>query len=846
MLSRGDDKDAPVLPPELERDIFELTARSYKGMAVVLTLVSRRVQFWIETKLYETITLSTRELSTAFLYTVHARPKSFFTTAVKSLCIPGDIRQEDALEVMIACQGVVNLAYWISDHRKLPAPFPAIASLRPQRLSINTCGLFGDVNPPDFSHAFFERVTHLEIVDWPWMTISLVGSRFELLPFLTHLALDLDRYDEPVMNQLRRILDTCHNLNVLMCLVPNERDVVEASVALEVLNDVGGKVVILADSEVLDNWEGSLVGGSDACQWTFAETIIAERRKKVLVMDLMMDMNMNTTPRPTSDATVAQYFGEPANISNLSWDEADHRYDSQAPLELPQAPPLGSWTDEDMREYLIDNHPRVAEDHELELAFSDHSNAATSESKSHGSSHSHSTGESQFAAQTEWQGFSVALTGQGHAAPPPHLQLANQAAGFENMTHRDSCDALFMQASLDINQTVNPATFNEMMSNLQVNSRPSPLSSSSSSLPPLDPPFVPISDLHPPYIPNQVSDARTFPSHEAPKNFHTRKRSRGTKARARGVTKGQVGRGEAKNVIKAEVKPSSSSRTKRRTPSFSSSEASDGGLPISKRPRRSVVSKLQTKEFLNTMLDDGESDADGSDVYTPSRSPSPDLSWSDFESSPVLSRPRRKFPKGEQAKKALPIGAADALAQFSRKSSTPTSSCSTDLDGEWDSGASGSGSKKNRTIPLPVPVPNLIKSSRGRKVPYVNIRAARGLPIDIDAHKSDDEGKVVRGGASRRGRGGAKARGLNRTFVCTVAGCGKCFVRGEHLKRHVRSIHTNEKRSFISGCSYRRILLTIVFPIYLAYPCPYNTCDKSFSRRDNLGQHVRLHLLGPT
>lgn len=87
-----------------------------------------------------------------------------------------------------------------------------------------------------------------------------------------------DRYDEPVMNQLRRILDTCHNLNVLMCLVPNERDVVEASVALEALNDVGGKVVILADSEVLDNWEGSLVGGSDACQWTFAETIIAERR----------------------------------------------------------------------------------------------------------------------------------------------------------------------------------------------------------------------------------------------------------------------------------------------------------------------------------------------------------------------------------------------------------------------------------------------------------------------------------------------------------------------------------------------------------------------------------------
>lgn len=30
--------------------------------------------------------------------------------------------------------------------------------------------------------------------------------------------------------------------------------------------------------------------------------------------------------------------------------------------------------------------------------------------------------------------------------------------------------------------------------------------------------------------------------------------------------------------------------------------------------------------------------------------------------------------------------------------------------------------------------------------------------------------------------------------MCEVNGCGKCFARGEHLKRHVRSIHTNEKR----------------------------------------------------
>ena len=37
-----------------------------------------------------------------------------------------------------------------------------------------------------------------------------------------------------------------------------------------------------------------------------------------------------------------------------------------------------------------------------------------------------------------------------------------------------------------------------------------------------------------------------------------------------------------------------------------------------------------------------------------------------------------------------------------------------------------------------------------------------------------------------------------RMYMCKVAGCGKCFARGEHLKRHVRSIHTNEKRESLT------------------------------------------------
>ncbi|KAH7874345.1 uncharacterized protein C8R40DRAFT_1047618 [Lentinula edodes] len=97
------------------------------------------------------------------------------------------------------------------------------------------------------------------------------------------------------------------------------------------------------------------------------------------------------------------------------------------------------------------------------------------------------------------------------------------------------------------------------------------------------------------------------------------------------------------------------------------------------------------------------------------------------------------------------------------------------------------GRRKSNSLPVPIPIPNLTKKSRGRRVPT--------------ASTLDNSGKGV------------------RVHTCKVPGCGKCFARGEHLKRHVRSIHTYDK----------------------PHKCPYPGCGKDFSRHDNLGQHMRVH-----
>jgi len=105
---------------------------------------------------------------------------------------------------------------------------------------------------------------------------------------------------------------------------------------------------------------------------------------------------------------------------------------------------------------------------------------------------------------------------------------------------------------------------------------------------------------------------------------------------------------------------------------------------------------------------------------------------------------------------------------------------------------------RTRTAP-PVPVPNLTKKSRGRRVP-----TKVGSEWDtVEKETSPKEG-VQKG---------------SRVYVCKVEDCGKCFSRGEHLKRHIRSIHTHEK----------------------PFKCSYPSCDKFFNRHDNLLQHQKVH-----
>lgn len=103
------------------------------------------------------------------------------------------------------------------------------------------------------------------------------------------------------------------------------------------------------------------------------------------------------------------------------------------------------------------------------------------------------------------------------------------------------------------------------------------------------------------------------------------------------------------------------------------------------------------------------------------------------------------------------------------------------------------------------------KRSRGRRPP---VRSDLTLDPEYDDEYpiayEPSEAQIAWAGLTKTGK-------VRKIFLCKVPGCGKCFKRGEHLKRHVRSIHTNER----------------------PFQCQWPTCLRLFSRHDNLNQHVR-------
>ncbi|KAJ7467055.1 hypothetical protein FB451DRAFT_1178298 [Mycena latifolia] len=190
------------LPYELEREIFELTARAHPKCAPQLALVSSYVQTWVEAVIYETIVLGApSNKQNLFWRTFTSRPPLFFSKKIRALHLTTGVSYSQARRIISVCTNLSSLTCWANPLTSREE-FCALLSPNLRHLSVNASILWSPTGPttgPDLAHPIFERLTHLEIVNPPswfdWAPL-LDGA----LPNLTHLAFgDLDAAHAPSM-----------------------------------------------------------------------------------------------------------------------------------------------------------------------------------------------------------------------------------------------------------------------------------------------------------------------------------------------------------------------------------------------------------------------------------------------------------------------------------------------------------------------------------------------------------------------------------------------------------------------------------------------------------------------
>ncbi|KAJ7456783.1 hypothetical protein B0H11DRAFT_225299 [Mycena galericulata] len=223
----------PFLPPELEREIFELVVaqdspydywlHQHVGDTVlVLPQVCRRVQSWIEPFIYERIAIlhnfNGRDPISKFLETIDARPASFFATHVKHLYLDPTIPLSVVQHILSVCTGAVSFGC----HHPYASLAPLLVPLPLQRLLVSEFTL---PSPPTDLPPWAASLTHLGLSQ---ARPSAPADTLARLPTLTHLAVDyaaLPNVESPGMGAaLAALLAAAPRLSALVLVTGAKTD----------------------------------------------------------------------------------------------------------------------------------------------------------------------------------------------------------------------------------------------------------------------------------------------------------------------------------------------------------------------------------------------------------------------------------------------------------------------------------------------------------------------------------------------------------------------------------------------------------------------------------------------
>ncbi|KAF8178345.1 hypothetical protein K438DRAFT_1844381 [Mycena galopus ATCC 62051] len=208
----------PYLPPELERQIFEIVALSRPKYIPTLMRISKRIKYWVEPLLYRVIVLSPHDLyrysrvedaksfppltTTDLLDHISVKSPSFFGSSVIHFYFDGDIPISTLDAILGARLGIDNLVFapgtYNAHYQQLLGRLRCL-----RRLAIYLRSLFQGSGAFNFTVPLFCNITHLEIWDdytaiqaeictglarMPRLTSTLHGIKMEYLVRLSTMT----------------------------------------------------------------------------------------------------------------------------------------------------------------------------------------------------------------------------------------------------------------------------------------------------------------------------------------------------------------------------------------------------------------------------------------------------------------------------------------------------------------------------------------------------------------------------------------------------------------------------------------------------------------------------------
>ncbi|KAK7051750.1 hypothetical protein R3P38DRAFT_2857193 [Favolaschia claudopus] len=262
----------PILPPELERMIFEICAQSLPVFTTRLMLVARRVNQWVEPFLYRVICIGIYSAVPGFpLFTpenfasmMARKSPEFLRKAVRHFMIEdGSGYPSGGRDFLNICTEVEDL--WLPYEDKSSVPSIQVLPLR--RLEID----FSQFFRLPLSCKALSGLTHLALDDTP-ADYDLACTTFLALPKLTHLS--FDGAFQFIRERVDQMLESLPLLGV-MAAFAYDIDSFDHYSKWHITTDPRF-VVLVPRPDFNRDWHSGARGGPD--YWTNAENFVAKRR----------------------------------------------------------------------------------------------------------------------------------------------------------------------------------------------------------------------------------------------------------------------------------------------------------------------------------------------------------------------------------------------------------------------------------------------------------------------------------------------------------------------------------------------------------------------------------------